>query len=309
MLMETYTEVTGTGPRNQGGCAVLRADEGWLPVTEPTLRAPQPMRPAHSDSLPTRLEEESDLPEPTMPEALLNRHLSLLKEELVIRFRVSPEQAADWVQSFVLEKVLPGGLFPQTHCWNGQGFKYLQRCLGNFVVQKIRRETALKRLPTGGLVGLDALTEDEWPRHPESGVNIIDLLWARDVFGQCLEQVRAYCAAMGKAEVWEVFEGRLLRPLLSGDEPVAYEQLVRQLNLESTKQAANLLVTAQRIFSRCLRATIRKQTKCPTPVEGEVQDLKAVLFTAATRGLLGPTLAFSSGEPEVAFDCPCLSPE
>ncbi len=310
MLMEMCTEATGTGPRNQVGGATFGVDEGWWPVTEQTLGAAQPARPAHSDSIPTRLEEESDLPEATIPEAtipdaLLSRHLAMLKKDLVIRFQVSPEQAADWVQSFVLEKVLAGGLFPEAHRRNGHGFKYLQRCLENFVVQKIRRESALKRLPAGGLVCLEALTEDEWPIDPDSGVELSDLLWARDVFGQCLEHVRTYCAAMDKVEVWGVFEGRLLRPLVAGDEPVPYEQLVRQLNLESTKQAANLLVTAQRIFSRCLQTTMRKQAKCPTPVEGEVQDLKAVLFTAANHGLLGPALAISSGEPEVAFACPC----
>jgi RNA polymerase sigma-70 factor (ECF subfamily) len=62
-----------------------------------------------------------------------------------------------------------------------------------------------------------------------------------------------------------------------GDEPLDYDQLVRQLGLETPLQACNLLITAKRMFARALREVAGEYVGDDRNVDEELGELKAVL--------------------------------
>ena len=104
------------------------------------------------------------------------------------------------------------------------------------------------------------------------------MAWARYLLSESLKLVEKRCVDTQRADIWGVFECRILRPLFEQCDPVPYAQLAKRFNLRSAKQATLLLITAQRIFGRSLRAVIGEHAKDKQGVESGIQGLKAILF-------------------------------
>ena len=91
------------------------------------------------------------------------------------------------------------------------------------------------------------------------------------------------CRKTGREDVWQVFEGRILAEVF-GEAPVAgYEELARSLKLKSPTQAANLLVTAKRMYARLLRSAVAEYERDEADVEAELADLHRSLAGPAPR--------------------------
>jgi hypothetical protein len=81
-----------------------------------------------------------------------------------------------------------------------------------------------------------------------------------------------------------VFEGRLLAAVFNDRPPLAYEDVAARYGLSSPAQAANLLVTAKRMYARLLRAAVGEYERDPAAVDDEIADLRRLL----ARGGTGP---------------------
>jgi DNA-directed RNA polymerase specialized sigma24 family protein len=216
-------------------------------------------------------------------QGLLTHFLPILQEYVVKHFRVSEDQAADWVQGFVLEKILEQDLIVQADHSRSRLRTFLLRCLDNYVIQQIRIQRARKRRPEAGLVCLEDLAEEDMPAELERAEESFDVVWARGILVECLKRMEAHCANTQREDIWGVFECRILKPLLEETEPLSYEELTKRFKLRSRSQASNLLITAQRIFARCLRSIIEECTVSQKEIESEIQELKSILFRASHR--------------------------
>ena len=85
--------------------------------------------------------------------------------------------------------------------------------------------------------------------------------------------MRAECKRNQRERIWEVFEIRLLKPILQGTQPVAYHELCAQLGFRNDAEAGNALITAKRMFARVLRTVIREYARDDQEVEQEIQTL------------------------------------
>lgn len=205
-------------------------------------------------------------------------YLPVLRTHLVSQFRVNEDQANDWLQSFVLEKVLEKNLIAEADSRRGRFRSFLLRALNNFVIGQLRKNQAGKRCPVGESIQLDDVGDEDLAEVSSRGNDSFDLSWARNVLAQALERMQRQCAGDERAPIWRVFEARILGPLLEESEPVPYEALVAELQLDSVTQATNYLVTAKRMFNRVLREVIAEYSADPQEIEAEIRDLKAILF-------------------------------
>lgn len=209
---------------------------------------------------------------------LVVRYLPALKAHLVYTRRLPPDEADDLLQSFVAAKVLEQNLFRRADRGQGKFRTFLLSAPGNFLVDAVRARNAKKRS-----AGRDAVPIDEQrdevvdPREEPSAA--FDAAWARQVIDRAVDLARQACDADGRADVWGVFQARVLDPALHGAEPVAYDVLVRQFGLASPDQASNVLVTGKRIFTRALRQAVGEYAQ-DGDVEQELQELKAILARA-----------------------------
>ena len=90
---------------------------------------------------------------------------------------------------------------------------------------------------------------------------------------QVLERVRAGCLESGLEAHWNVFEARVVRPMLFGEKKLSYTRLVERLGLNDAAQAANMMVTVKRRFVQALVDEVGRTVSDPIQIEDELRAL------------------------------------
>lgn len=169
---------------------------------------------------------------------------------------MSPEKAEDLIQDFMIE-ILDKRLLSIADPKKGKFRTLLLTALDRFTITQHRRETAAKRSP-GYIASLDTMQREEGIACDEAPGQAFDRAWSLDVLAQALARMKRDCEANSKATRWQVFEQRIVAPLLDGATQPAYGDLAKQLGLANEKAAMNQLVTAKRQFARHLRESVRE---------------------------------------------------
>lgn len=209
---------------------------------------------------------------------LLSRYLPALRAHLVCGKRLSPDDSDDVLQEFVATKILEKELIGRADAELGKFRTFLLTALDRFLIDRHREGIARKRSP--GDHRLQALGDGAEQVQAGQPTDAFDLAWARNVIDQTVQLMRAECESSGRADVWGVFECRLLEPLLHGAEPIAYEDLVKRFGLQSPSQASNLLMTGKRTFARVLHAVVGEYARGDDEIEAEIRELMEVLARA-----------------------------
>ncbi len=97
---------------------------------------------------------------------------------------------------------------------------------------------------------------------------------------QVVEGMRRECAETDRLDVWTVFEKRILAEIFHDAQPSSYQSLAEELTLQSPSQAANLLVTAKRMYARLLRAAVAEYEPSDEAIEEEIAALRKALGTS-----------------------------
>lgn len=211
----------------------------------------------------------------------LDRYLPPLRAHLVYRKGIAPDRADDLLQEFIARKVLQNDLIAQADQQQGKFRTFLLTALDRFAINWRRDERAKKRSPAEGrMVEVDE--EAVCARREPGPSEVYDTAWARQTILQALKRMREECEEGGRIDLWEVFQCRIVAPILDGAEPVDYRQLVQRFALQSPQQAANLLATAKRMYVRALRAVVHDYTQSERELENEIAELREVLCRANT---------------------------
>jgi RNA polymerase sigma-70 factor (ECF subfamily) len=209
--------------------------------------------------------------------ALLGRYRPALKAHLMFARKLGPEQAEDLLHDFIADKILHRSLLAESDPSRGRFRTYLLTALDRYAVSAHRREVAQKRAPAGGFVALEDFDVPAASAGPSSAG---DVEWARQVIAEALRRAQAECETTGRADFWGMFEVRVVGPLLRGEPPPAYEELVARFGFQSPLQASNALTTAKRIFTRALHAVVAEYAESDEAVEEELRELRAILSRA-----------------------------
>jgi DNA-directed RNA polymerase specialized sigma24 family protein len=209
-------------------------------------------------------------------DTILVRYLPVLQAFVTARFRVPLERVEDWLQAFILEKVLERDLLAQARPDRGKFRSFLVKSLHNYILQQLRKEAC-----RGGAPGV-SVPWDELPlgldvAAPPS-VEVFDLPWAHQVLREALRRMKHDCLSTGRQVHWAVFSSRLLQPLLYGGLPIPYEMLTRQLGLAKVEDACTLLLSAKRTFARHFRSVVAEYTANDSLVDQEIEDVKQLIF-------------------------------
>jgi RNA polymerase sigma-70 factor (ECF subfamily) len=223
---------------------------------------------------------------------LLACYIEPLRVHLIARRRVRPQEAEDLIQAFVADRVLAGDLIARADQGRGRFRNFLLTALDNFVRNRVRADLARKRSSGGAIAGDDALdvAADPTGVAPDAA---FDVAWARQVLAQAVDEMRQHCDRIGRADVWGVFEGRVLQPTLGGaSDATPYDELVARFGFVSPAQASNALVTANRMLQRFLRAVVGRYEPDAGRVDEELADLRRILGRAGAgpaRGRCNPS--------------------
>lgn len=211
---------------------------------------------------------------------LLEVYRPVLKNYLVRSMGISAPSADDIVQQFMAERVMGKNALYAADRGKGRFRNYLLQSFRNFVISQTRRESARKRTPdASGHVSLSEYPDlVAQPAEMESAFNVA---WAQQTIAETVERVRQACALQNRLDVWEVFDHRLLGPILYGKTPIPHAELATRYNFKSPEQVANVLLTVKRMFRRMLVETVRDTVADDTDVDAEIEALKHVLASVS----------------------------
>ena len=147
----------------------------------------------------------------------------------------------------------------------------LKRCLAD---EQMRRHT-LKRGGGTQFISTDELDAEELHHlraHSEAAPDeILDARWATVVLERALDNVRAECAAEGKAETFDA-----LSPFLAGEKPgVSYQDVAERLGL-ALGAVKTHIHRLRRQFADAVRREVMQTVSAPHEVDGELRQLRLV---------------------------------
>lgn len=209
---------------------------------------------------------------------LVSKYLRPLRAHLVFQRSLPPDKADDLLQSFMAEKVLERNLVAGAVRGKGRFRTFLLVALDRFVSNQLRNERCGKRSAGCGAATVDAAeyAADDAPGPAE----VFQVAWARQVLADAARHMSDQCRHEGRADIWDVFEARVLAPTLEGAEPTGYEQLAQRHRLAGVEAARNLLVTGKRMFARSVRGVVREYMADDEQVEQEIAELRQILADA-----------------------------
>jgi len=210
-------------------------------------------------------------------EELLRRYLPILKDFLTARFQLNNDQAEDFLQNFVLQKILNREIIARADPARGRFRSFLVNTASRFVISELRRAQAQKRSPEAASVSLDSIPKGELAGFARECHQQLDLAFARRVFAQAVRRMRAECASSDRPDLWGIFEGRFLRPLQRQLEPLSNTELMRRFGFKSSVAVSNAITTARRMFARNFRAVVTEHVHDKTLLDTEIRDLKTIL--------------------------------
>jgi len=244
-------------------CAERRAADGRFPTTRWSLVARAGCRgeQSHREAL----------------NDLLTCYLPAMRAHLVYGRGLTPDDADDVAQEFVAGKILQRDLIGRADRELGRFRTFLLTALDRFLFNWLRDRRAKKRSAEGPAAAAEAI--DNLPT-ARAASDAFEVEWARRVVHEALTAMRRECEDSGRMDVWGVFECRIVAPLLDGQPPADYQQLVDRFGLQSPAQASNLLITGKRMYARTLRAVVGQYARDPVEIESELLDLRKILAQA-----------------------------
>jgi DNA-directed RNA polymerase specialized sigma24 family protein len=200
----------------------------------------------------------------------------VLVRYLILRLRVSADQAEDIVQAFLIEKLVDQNVLLKASQKRGRFRSFIIKVFSNYAIGQLRGQLARKRRPSSPEAErLDDLPELQSGDTPLA--DSFDALWARQVLARTLERIREECLSKDRQVLWQILEARILVPMFDDSPPMPYEELVERFGLRSPSEASNLLITAKRMFARVLREVVRETVADDKDVDAEIRELKRVL--------------------------------
>ncbi|MGO9119701.1 MAG: hypothetical protein ACLQPD_19075 [Desulfomonilaceae bacterium] len=202
---------------------------------------------------------------------LLAVYTPALRAFLVESRRLPPDLADDLVQGFVADKILSRKLVHHANQAKGKFRNFLLKSLSNFVTTNLKREYAVRAKE----LSFDLSALEEFPSQEDT--DRFDRKWVQQVVSDALDMMEADCIGSNRMDEWNIFCHRVVKPMMSGKEPPSYEDLIRQFQIQTPRQAINLLVTAKRRFVRHLRAAVGRYVHHEESIDSEIVSLRQIV--------------------------------
>jgi len=185
------------------------------------------------------------------------------------------ETAKDLVQGFFADVVMERRLFQQADPAKGRLRTLLLTALTRYAVSSHRATHTQKRHPVQGIVSLNNLN---WaavrePAHNATPEEAYTESWASALIDTALEELRAECRQEGRTVHWQLFDARVLQPILRGAQPVQLSELCIRHGIETEHQASDAVAAVKHRFRSILWRHVRLLVGSEAEADQEIDDL------------------------------------
>ena len=189
------------------------------------------------------------------------------------------EPAKDLTQGFFCEIVLNHELIQRADQARGRFRTFLLTALDHYLIDAHRKAKAKKHAPRGGFVALDScdfssLATVHSRMTPDQVFNYI---WATEIIGQVISQVKKECYDTGKETHWRVFHAKILSPIMDNRAASSLKELCERYGIESEAKASNMIITVKRCFGRVLKDQLGRFVREDSEIEDEINELFEII--------------------------------
>ena len=187
--------------------------------------------------------------------------------------------AKDLTQGFFDEIVLGRNLFERADETKGRFRSLLLTALNNYVTSVYRHQAAEKRRPKDGIISLEDFDEAPLAATAKamSPDDAFTYIWASVLLQEVVAEVEQQCSTDSKELHWQLFDARILGPIMDGTEPEPLAGICRRLDIEDPAKGANMIVTVKRRFQAAIKDRVRQYVDSDEEVEQEIRDLMKIL--------------------------------
>lgn len=188
------------------------------------------------------------------------------------------EQAKDLTQGFFEEVVLGKELIRRAEQARGRFRTFLLSALEQYLARVHRKQTARKRIPKDKLLQLEQIDQAELSDSvnqfsPEQSFNYA---WITELLDKLLVEVEVRCRNQGKALHWQVFNDRILQPIIENTRAPSLKEICNKYGIEDQRKASNMIVTVNRRFRAAMKRHLRRSVSCDTEIDEELRELMQI---------------------------------
>jgi len=189
------------------------------------------------------------------------------------------EKAKDLTQGFFHEVVLGRELIQRADRTKGRFRTLLLRALDRYLVSIHRKETAQKRIPENRIISLEDSTFGELPEAAGNlnSDEVFHYVWVCELLDRMIEEVEAECRQIGMSVHWDMFNDRILRPILASAEPLPLEELCRKYCINGRTRASGMIFAVKRRFQAAAKRLLRESVASEQEIDEEMLELMKFL--------------------------------
>jgi hypothetical protein len=189
------------------------------------------------------------------------------------------ERAKDLTQGFFHEVVLGRELIQRADRTKGRFRTLLLRALDRYLVSVHRKETAQKRIPGQKLISLEDSTFGDLPEAAGNldSDEVFHYAWVCELLDRMLEEVETECRQSSMEVHWDMFNDRVLHPILTSAEPLSLEELCRKYSIHETTKASSMIFAVKRRFQAAAKRLLRESVASEQEIDEEMLELMKFL--------------------------------
>jgi RNA polymerase sigma-70 factor (ECF subfamily) len=196
----------------------------------------------------------------------------------------SNDTAKDMTQGFFYEVVLGRDLIQQASRDKGKFRTFLLTALDRYATDIYRRDNAQKRSPDAGIVSLEMNDSDNLKVQAELDPDqIFNYTWASEILNRVLDEVREYCAATDRQAYWNVFNEKVIIPIIDGNNTPALSDLCEKYGISDEAKVSNMIAYVKGKFRSTMMQCLRQFVESEAEIEEEFNALFKILSNKATR--------------------------
>lgn len=186
----------------------------------------------------------------------------------------SVEEAGDLTQGFIADVLLGRNLLAKVDPTRAQLSTLLMHAVRNYVNDRYRYDQAGKRSPAQGtLRRLDDASQNLAAPQPSNPENAFHRAWIRRLIEEAADSLRREQITLQREWAWDVFQSRVLLPMLDGRPRTSLDVLVTRWNLTGQAQVTAAVVRMRHAFVRHLLMAIGATMDDPAKAHEELRRL------------------------------------
>jgi hypothetical protein len=143
------------------------------------------------------------------------------------------------------------------------------------VTKQNLKDRAARRIPKHKLVTLNVSEPPALPRRVADAApeNAYHYAWLSALLERVIAQVSAECAEQGMKTHWDLFQARVVQPILGRQSAPSLSDLCQAQGVKDTKTASNMIITVKRHFRGALLEHVRRTVLAKDQALDELEEL------------------------------------